>query len=246
MVSSSGKLASIVERQMRNWELQKSSRAAADTAASPAESMRFYVAISREVGSDARDLADRLAERTGFEVFDRELLEYIAGHDDTRQRLLHTVDEQSTSWFETIARGISGQATESEYYFRHLTKTALAVVHNSHAIIIGRGANFMLPPEAGLSVRVVAPLEYRIDHYARQNEIDHDKAADDIRQIDRRRSQYMEDHFGKYPFDPRRYDLVINCASIPRESFADVVIAAMRAKNAPLDETGRVIEAGQA
>ena len=86
----------LVERQMRNWELARSQRFT-EAAKRPAEVQEF-ICISRMVGVGHRAVTRPLGERLGWPVLDRQLLESMAGDDDLRQRIYHTMDQRDLGW----------------------------------------------------------------------------------------------------------------------------------------------------
>lgn len=235
MVHSAGKgsggISALIERQMRNWSLGREQGAKAKRAESCCKEVNFYITLSRECGCGAEEVADKLAARTGFQKFDKELLDYMVTRDDVRRRLYETLDNHTLSWMEEVLNAMSfGPAVDSEEYFNRLSHAILAVCHHTHAIIIGRGANFILPRECGLSVRLVAPFKYRLENFARRMELDLNAAREQMETIERNRSQFIENHFGKYAYDPRRYDLVLNVASFAPDCLVDVIVAALQAK----------------
>lgn len=223
---------SVVERQMRNWEIlrEQSHRAKeADTSL-----LKFYLTISRESGCGAEDIAEKIAERTGFQKYDKELLDHMVTETDLRRRLYETLDDKTVGWIESIVSSISfGPSVGAEEYFHRLCHAVLAICHNTHAIILGRGANSILPREGGLSVRLVAPMEFRLENYAALKGVDLKTARKEIRTIDRQQGQFIENFFGRFAYDPRRFDLVINVSQLPRDRLVDFIIGAMKIKAGP-------------
>ncbi len=228
---TSGGIPSMIERQMRNWEMLRQQGAKFKAKGPRCWEVLFYVTISRECGCGAEDVADKLVELTGFEKYDRELLDYMVSRDDVRRQLYETLDGQTISWIEDVLSGLSfSPSVNMEEYFNRLSHAVLAVCHNTHAIIIGRGANFILPRDCGVAVRLVAPINYRLENYARRMNLDLKTARADIEMTDKRRSQFIEHHFGKYAYDPRRYDLVINVAQFSPEKTAYIILEAIKAQ----------------
>ena len=158
----------------------------------------------------------------------------MVGRDDVRRKLFETLDDHTVGWIEDVCSSLAiGPAVDGAEYFNRLTRATLAICHNTHAIIIGRGGNFVLPPEHGLSVRLVAPESDRLERFAAARGLDPDTAQRDMQRIDRSRSQFLEDHFGKHVYDPRRYDLTINTARFSSDAVTDLIVAAVKAKGGP-------------
>lgn len=224
-------IAALVERQMRNWELARRQQVTPVSESPPAVQIKFYLAISRECGCGAEDIAQKVAERSGFERFDKEIFDYMVAQDDVRRRLFETLDDRTIGWIEDVCSSLAfGLAVGETEYFNRLTHALLAICHNTHGIIIGRAANFVLPPEAGLAVRLVATEEYRVEKYAERTDLALKESREEMERIDRGRSQFIEDRFGKYAYDPRRYDLVLNVERFTPDAVADIMISAIKAK----------------
>jgi len=225
-------IAGLIERQMRNWELAREQRRkVSKEAPAPAEQVKFYVAISRECGCGEEQIVETLARLTGFQKYDKEILDYMVSRKDVRHKLYGTLDDQTVGWIEDICSSlVLGPAVGEVEYFNRLCRAVLAVCHNVHAIIIGRGANFILPRDSGLAVRLVAPNNYRLEKYAKQTKLDLKAASEQMERIDRGRGRFIEGHFGKYAYDPRRYDLVINVCQFSENAVAETIVQAMQAK----------------
>src|SRR5690349_14004438 len=95
-------LSAVAERQMRNWalDMQTQQRLASEHAREDVKKLIHpYIAFSREAGVDATGLARLVAEKCGWKLFDRELLDYLAEHDHLSRFALEFVDEKVVSWF---------------------------------------------------------------------------------------------------------------------------------------------------
>jgi cytidylate kinase len=223
-------ISELVERQVTKWEAGET-REKKGAAQAP-DKVKFYIAISRECGCNAEKIAKALEERTGFQEYDHEILDYIAKNDDVRRKLFETIDDRTMGWIESICSvfTLGPSVTEIEY-FNRLTHELLAICHHTHAIIVGRAANFILPREQGLAVRLVAPRDYRLEKFAKRTDQDLKSAMVQMERIDRERGNFVEEHFGRYAFDPRRYDIVINVAQFTEEQILDIIMLALKAKS---------------
>src|SRR6516165_4841966 len=112
-MSSSERLAEALLRAERHWQTRSQAEAAVNVSVKPAPAA-FTVAISREAGANGAVIAGRLGDRLGWPVYDRALLEWIAGEMGLRTSLLESVDEKRVSWLRecveafTSAPGVTG------------------------------------------------------------------------------------------------------------------------------------------
>lgn len=61
-------------------------------------------------------------------------------------------------------------------YLDHLMKVIAAIASHGNAVIIGRGANFLIPQENRLSVRVIAPFDCRVKNVAKEFGVNEEEA----------------------------------------------------------------------
>lgn len=181
------------------------------------------ITLAREHGA-LGSLAEKIAEQLGFKLWNRELLEAIAteiGIDDAR---LADNDERAHSRLdETLTDWILGADRSQTHYFATLRGIVRAIAREGSAIIVCRGANFILPPDKTLRVRVVAPLEARAAAIAAQKNISLREARHEARQVDHDREAFIRRSFRKNARDPTEYDVVVNTGSMPAEVVARVV-----------------------
>jgi cytidylate kinase len=225
--------ASIVERQMRSWEIGREQKEEAKPAESKSR-LKFFITISRESGCGAELIAEKIAERTGFEKFDQELLDYMVTKTDVRRQLYETLDDKTIGWIENILSSLSfGPSVDEEEYFNRLCHAVFAICCHTHAVIVGRGINNILPRANGLAVRLVAPFEFRVENYASMMDLDPAAARKEILFLQKRWGQFIENHFGRFAYDPRRFDLFINMAQFTPDEVVDLILESLRAKAGP-------------
>ena len=172
----------------------------------------FTIAVSREAGTRAVDIAHELGARLNWPVFDRELVERIAEDLGLRAELLEAVDEKQVSWIEeTVASFIGGPVVSGAAYVRHLASTVLALGVHGECVIVGRGC----PNLAGgdhAPRAVDSPLKRPRQVIGQRLGISFDKAQRRVQEIDKERVQFVENCFHKHPLDPHNYDLILNAS----------------------------------
>jgi cytidylate kinase len=215
----------------RHWESQ--SRAAAGRRdLSPGTAHAFTIALAREAGTLGTALAQEVGKALGWHVYDHELLERIAQEMGVRTALLESVDERHQSWLLETVEAFLTAPEKSEWepfvsesaYVRHLVETVLALGIHGECVIVGRGAAFILPAETTLRVRLVAPVKERIANWSRRFALSEKEAARQVRNLDRERIDFVQDHFQRDPTDPRHYDLVLNAGRLPVSAEAGLII----------------------
>lgn len=219
-------LARLVERQMRNWELARDQRPA-DRGPEPAQ-VEDFVCISRQIGTDGRKVAGILGDRLGWPVFDREVLESMAGDDDARRQVYESMDQRDLSWWEETLRALMQSEFVRNDYFKKLSETLFSLARQGNCIFLGRGADLLLPAERGFRVRLVAPEPFRIDTLAAGRAMTRKESMQQIERVEAERERFFKSHFGVAMDAPDRYDMTIN---VSRFSYEDAVEAILQVRS---------------
>ena len=187
------------------------------------------VAIAREAGAPGTSVARAVGARLGWTVYDHELLERVAQEMGLRTSLLESVDEKHQSWLLECAAALSSApgVTESRYV-HHLAQTVLSLGALGRCVIVGRGAAQLLPAASTLRVRLVAPLEERVEAMRLRLGVGREEAARKVEETDRERARFVRDHFQKDPTDPQNYDLILNSARWSVEECAGLILQALQ------------------
>lgn len=213
----------IVDQQIRRWELER--RKPAETQAIPHKPGPI-ITISRQRGSEGSLVAEKLAELTGFSHFNREIIDQISQEIGTQKRLIESLDESAMSNFKLWVDGMfKGRIVDSSDYLQSLVKVIGAISYHGKAIIVGRGANFIIGGSAGFHVRIVADLDFRINSLARRRDLTADQAKQEILENDKQRAKFIKNHFNRDIDDPEGYDLVLNCTYLGVEHTAGLILS---------------------
>ena len=192
----------------------------------------FSIAISREAGTRGPAVARSVGERLGWQVYDHELLEIVARDLNVRVQLLEEVDERHITWLQECVEAFAAvPAVREGKYIQHLIEVLLSLAARGRTVIVGRGSPFVLPSATTLRVRLMAPLEDRIEVICRERKLSHAEAARFVAQTDRERAQIVKLHFQRDPADPQHYDMVLNTSQFSIDECASLVIDALNAKS---------------
>jgi cytidylate kinase len=226
--SQSERLIEALAKVLQHWQSRRKAEARQVDDSGPS-SRAFTIALSRESGARGTSTAREVGARLGWAVYDHELLERIAQEMNLRTSLLESVDERKVSWLqECVEAFASVPSVSGSAYVRHLIQTLLSLAAHGECVIVGRGAAQILPAEATLRVRLVAPVEWRIVAMSQKLGISREEAARQVETIDRERVRFVKDHFQKEATDPRQYDLVLNSSRYSVGECADLIVEGLR------------------
>jgi cytidylate kinase len=226
-------LAQLVEQQIGRWELARRHQAPHERSGRGKLGRLYfgpYLMISRDKGTGGRQTAKLIAQKLGWQVFDRQIVDAIAARAQMRQQLVEFLDEKTRSGLEDFLRHVLTREIGTTDYLLHLRQVLLPLGQQGEVVIVGRGAEYILPAQFGLRVRMVAPLDLRVERIARANGIAPDAAQALIAKVDQERKDFIRGQFQKDARDPLNYDLTINTGPLTVEQTAGIVLAGLKHK----------------
>src|SRR5437660_7986074 len=117
------------------------------------------VALSRESGARGGTIGRRVAKRLGWQVYDRELLEYLAQETPAGQGLGEGLSPAAAAWVDARLEQLLREQQLSQHpSVVSLARTILRLGASGRCVLIGSGAGCVLPRASTLHVRMVAPL----------------------------------------------------------------------------------------
>jgi len=225
------RIVAAAERQMQAWARTQET---ADRVVQGALRLRLatcgrtYVAVSREAGTNADEIARLLGQELGWEVLGRTLLDRVAERLHEPRSMLNLVDETQSNWaFDVLGACMDGQIVTHERYVACLTRVVRAAGRRGKVVIVGRGAQFLLPRERGLAVRLVASEKFRVQQLMRRRSLDEPQARRLMVKVDHDRGEFVSRHFHHDTADPHVYDLVLNVEALGPAATVDQIVAAL-------------------
>jgi cytidylate kinase len=206
-------------------------RAMADT------TVRRAVTISRQAGSGGVVVAEKLANflqehapRPGFNwtIFDRELMDKVLADHQLPAHLAKFLPEDRASQIEDTLADIFGVHPPASKVIEQTAETILNLAETGSVILIGRAGNIVTAklPHV-LHVRLVAPLEDRIERICRD---DHKMPAEARRfclEEENARTRYVKTYYKVDINNPLLYHLIINTSRVGYENAAKLIGGAM-------------------
>jgi cytidylate kinase len=215
-----GSLEELVERQAHRWEMQQ-------RASTPPPSLSC-VALSRLPHSNASELARSVANKLDYGFFGIEIVDQIARERGIDRALVAELDERVRSAIDRYVLDSFRQRRFTEsHYLRSVVRTVVTLGERGMAVILGRGAPFVLGPDKALRVLVVAPRERRIERLAQRESLGVADAGARLDQEDRQRREFLS-QFGVDPDDPSLYDIVVNTDGLGQDGAITQVIDALQ------------------
>jgi cytidylate kinase len=222
---------SIVDRQFRSWEMELGIPGRKRPQHSRDELAHPVITVSRQHGSNGSEIATQLAERFQYTLLHRDVIDRLCESTDYSRRLLETLDEhaqsQLTTWVQSM---LAGRYVDEGDYARALLRTVYSIARLGGVVVVGRGSNFIVGPERGFHVRVVAPRETRIGALVERKGLSRRDAAREVDVTDQDRARTIRRLFGRSVDDPLAYDVVVNPGDATAPQVAEWLAGAARVK----------------
>ena len=206
----------------------------APTAQRPeAVGVRRAITISRQAGCGGVIVAEKLAEylqqhaavsSKPWAIFDRTLMQQVLADHRLPAHLEKFLPEDRVSAIEDTLADIFGVRPTAETLVQQTAETILKFAELGNVIIVGRGANFITAKQPHvLHVRLVAPLENRMERIVRDDKKSPAEARKFCLEEDQQRARYIKTYFHADINDPVNYHLVINTTRLSEEIVAKLI-----------------------
>ena len=190
------------------------------------------IVLNREPGSGGRIVAKKLAKKIGWQLLDESLMDQLAEELNIPVDEFKNVDEHSRSWISDTFQSIFNKNYISDVrYINHLKRIIAHAAKKGDLVIVGRGANHILPQDKCLNVRTTASLPTRIANTLKyESKKSKSEAESWVKKIEAERHRFIRQYFGKNPYNPWYYDLVISTDHLSLDQAVDLIIQAYIAK----------------
>ncbi len=193
------------------------------------------ITLCMDPGSQGCRVAQAVADQLGFILYNRDIIKAIAKSMKTSTGRIAFLEQERLSGIEDfIACLIEEKYCHNDIYMEHLVKVVRVIAARGNAVIVGRGANFILPFENRFAVRIIAPSEIRVTNIMRAFGAKDEIARKRITRREARRRAFIRHAFNKDIRNPIHYDITLNTARMSVAAAATAIVAAaVSSKKAP-------------
>ncbi len=209
------------------------SQSASTAHAAVAVGLRRAVTISRQAGCGGVIVADKLAtylqqhspaHGPTWTVFDRDLMNKVLADHNLPDHLEKFLPEDRISAIEDTLADIFGVRPTSQTLVQQTAETILKFAALGSVILVGRAGNMVTAklPHV-LHVRLVAPLDERIERICRDGNKSPTEARKFCLEEEQARARYVKTYYKADINDPLLYHLVINTSRVGYENTARMI-----------------------
>jgi len=206
------------------------------------------ITLSRQYGSGAPDVANRLCQELGLIAFDKRLMVRVASEIGVSEREIvdYSEDTYKLRGFIDALFGRSRPVAEvstwtgggREGYEREVMAldesraidlvraTVTAACERGNVVILGRGSQVILEGKPGVfHVRLIAPVEDRISRLQAQQNLTAAQARRLLAERDRATAEYLRTFYNADVDDPTLYHAVLNTSALGVEGCVSLIKA---------------------
>ncbi len=204
------------------------------------------VTISRQTGCSARRIAIKLSKiLTGYSYMSdtKTDAEWHWADKETFRQTIRDVQEEMASRniddpemlekVQMIAKAFSKEKFIAEVDEKALTilkDVILKLAIQGRYIILGRGATTLLADLPNkLSIRLEAPVEWRINRVAQMKNMSHQEAEEYVLKSDEKRSRFTTSVIGR-TYENSDFDIIFNYASLSDDQIVEVIVNILKSK----------------
>lgn len=195
------------------------------------------ITVSRDFGCPANlcaaDLAELLSKvdndgKEPWKVISKEILEKAAHELGlTPEKIEYVFKFEKRSAVDEILEALSAKYYKSERKIRNTIREVIrSMGEHGRVIIVGRaGSTILRDIPNSLHIKLIAPLDYRVDGVSRRHQISHSEAKKLTLEMDKKRTQLRNDFAGKQIAD-EDYDIVLNCKDFRSDEIVEIIAKA--------------------
>lgn len=180
-------------------------------------SSKNVIVIGRQYGSGGHDIGKALAEKLGYEFYDQEIIEMIAGTIGMSPNFISRQEETMINNLlydfanQMYLYGDKVEESPKDKIFEAESKTIKELAEKGNCVIVGRCSDYILRDQENvLKLFLSAPLKARIKRTKKKMNINDKEAEQKIHKEDKRRSDNYHYYTNRVWGMACNYDLSLN------------------------------------
>lgn len=194
--------------------------------------MKKIITISREFGAAGGTIGKAVAEKLGFEYYDKELIIQAARDANVNPEKMLKFDEKRPVIFGFTQSLFDLYNSPVEERFYEAQKNIIKkIAEHGKCVIVGRNANSILSEyDDSLHVFIHANPYWRLQYLKndKMKDMDAEKISQHISEIDKARKRFCSYYTNKEFGNAASYDLSLSSSSLGIDKCIDLIFQAAR------------------
>lgn len=195
------------------------------------------ITISRESGAGSGIVDDillsilnehQIENTSKWAIFDRNLIERVLEDHNLPRRLAKLISDEKQSAITGMLSELLGLQPSLRTLIHKKSETILQLASMGNVIIVGGAGNLVTEKMTHcFNVRLVAPLENRINRIQNYYHFERKKTIEFVKNEDFSRKEYFWKNFHRNIDDPLIYHMILNTGKLSYEEAAHVIARAV-------------------
>lgn len=205
------------------------------------ERVRPFVTISRQAGTGAHALGDRMLDVFsqqpdvelfgGWQVFDRSICDIVVQDTRFAKSLDSLIEEEYRSKTNDFFHQMMRSTVDQSMVMKRVFLVVRTIASMGKAIIVGRaGSHVAKDMSQGVAIRLIADEDVRVARAMEANAISEKDARAGAHKRDGARARLLKQHFDADIDDTAAYDAVFNVGRATHHEIASSVACLVRAR----------------
>lgn len=192
--------------------------------------MGKIITINRQFGSGGHEIARKVAEKTGFKLYDKEIIIETAKAKGISEELVNYFDEKPIDKFGLLTTTnaipiVNPTIPLEQQIYLAQREIMIEAAKENDCIFVGRCANYIFEDEKDLlSIFVTAPLDTRVKRKMEILKLNYNQTKKEIIKQDKKRKEYYKFYTGYNWENPLNYDYVINSGKLGIEESVESIL----------------------
>jgi len=215
--------------------------------ASEAEAVQEYanntvITISREYGSGGRQIAQKLAEKLGFDYFDRSIIARTAQEINLPEAYIEAKEETMTNSFLydlfSQYQALTEEQTELDKLYVIETKIVKEAASKGNCVIVGRCADYILKDVRNCyNIFLYAKEDFKVQQIMQREHLDKIGALKHVHDINKKRLAHYKYYTGKIWGLSKNYNLCLDVSTLGEDEVVEMIRQYIVFAQPPFDNT---------
>ena len=211
----------LIESAFREWKKEKKK----------ASKNQPLICISRKIGVGSYEIAELVAKKINYRVYDREILEYMTRINGVDKEIADFLDERCPSGVETLLAKLFKDKVFKRDDAKLLFRTIFTIAALGPAIVVGRGAHLVLSRPRVMAVRLTCSNEYRNRRLAKMLNISESAASLRLAHLDIEQKNFFKNVYDLKAAPKEEFDMVLYMDHIKSpNTAAGIIVSAFENK----------------
>lgn len=197
---------------------------------------KLVITIAREFGAEGNEIGKELAQRLGFDFYDKDLLGMAAKEKGVDAGALASSDEAVWDHFLSPYMTIRSMSpSKGDQLYQKQQEIIMNLAAKGSCVMVGRATDYILKDEPDcIKVFIYAPMKFRVKNIMEKHHIEEAQAKKLVKKMDVARKSYHAYYSNGKWNQKEGKDILLNRAAFGVKGCVDILEAMARSRDPQL------------